>query len=58
VETSQDSFHKRILISALLIGAFIVGISLYQAYSDDLKEQFNEKMVELLPDLDHSLAQL
>lgn len=58
MEASQDTFGLRIILVALLIGVFIVGLVTYQTYSDDLKQGMAEKMVELMPDMENSLAAL
>ena len=55
---SKNSFELRIIISALLIAVLIVGLVTYQTYSQDIKEHFSQKMVELLPDMESSLAAL
>ncbi|MEM8926629.1 MAG: hypothetical protein AAGC45_00380 [Bacteroidota bacterium] len=48
----------RIVITALLVGALIVGCVAYRTYSQDIKEHFSQKMVELLPDMENGLAKL
>ncbi|BFP41271.1 hypothetical protein FGF1_21160 [Flavobacteriaceae bacterium GF1] len=58
MKTSKDTFGLRILIGALLLGSFLIGLATYRAYSEDLKQEFSKKVVELLPDLDNSLAKL
>ena len=58
MKTSKDTFGLRILIGALLLGFFLMGLATYRAYSEDLKQELSKKVVELLPDLDNSLAQL
>lgn len=58
MKTSKDTFGLRILIGALLLASFLIGLATYRAYSEDLKQEFSKKVVELLPDLDNSLAKL
>ena len=55
---SKDSFGLRVIISALLIATLIIGLVAYHTYSQDIKEHFSQKMVELLPDMENSLAAL
>jgi len=55
---SKNSFELRVLISALLLGAFIIGAVTYRTFSSDLKQHFSQKMVELLPNFDRDLAAL
>lgn len=55
---SKDLFELRIVITALLIGLLMIGLVAYQTYSQDIKEHFSQKMVELLPDMENSLAAL
>lgn len=58
MDSSQNTFRLRILLVSLLIGAFMIGLSTYQTYSDELKQGVSEKMVELMPDMEQGLAQL
>ena len=58
MNTSNNQLNLRIIIVCTLIGLFIVSISAYTAYSDDIKKEMAEKVVELLPDVDSSLAKL
>ncbi|MEO0571176.1 MAG: hypothetical protein AAF039_05675 [Bacteroidota bacterium] len=55
---SKNAVELRIFITSLLIGAMILGLVAYQTYSQDIKEHFSQKMVELLPDMENSLAKL
>ena len=55
---SKHSFEIRIVITALLIGSMIIGLVAYQTYSQDIKEHFSRKMVELMPDMEEGLASL
>ncbi|MEM1260112.1 MAG: hypothetical protein AAGH81_16400 [Bacteroidota bacterium] len=55
---SKNTVALRIVITALLVGALIVGCVAYQTYSQDIKEHFSQKMVELLPDMENALAKL
>ena len=56
--TSKNSFELRIITTAFLIGTLIVGLVAYNTYSEDIKEHFSEKIVELFPDMEGSLAAL
>lgn len=58
MNTSSNQLNLRIIISAFLIGLFIIGVSTYRAYSEELKEEVAETVAELLPELDNSLAKL
>lgn len=58
MKTSKPSFGLRIIITALCIGAFIIGLAAFQTYSRDIQNHFSEKLTELLPDLENSLAAL
>jgi len=58
MDTSKNTQGSRIIIAAMLIGLFIVGATVYQSYAEDVKQKVSETVVEMLPDLDHGLAQL
>ena len=58
MNTSTNHLNLRIVIGSVLIGLFIITVSAYSTYSADLKKEVAEKVVELLPDLDNSLAKL
>ncbi len=55
---SKNNLGLRIVIGAFIAGLFIIGLTLYSTYSDDMKKEISEKVTEYLPDLEHSLAQL
>ena len=56
--TSEKSTELRIVIISSIIGLTMVGLVALETYSQDIKQHFSKKMVELMPDLDHSLAAL
>ena len=56
--SSKNSVELRIIITALLIGTMIIGLVAYQTYSEEIKEHFSQKMVELFPDMEEGLAAL
>jgi len=58
MNTSTNHLNLRIVVGSVLIGLFIIAISAYSTYSEDIKKGVAEKVVELLPDLDNSLAKL
>lgn len=58
MQSPRKTLNLRIVILALIISVFILGIATYRAYSDDVKENISEKMVKLLPDLESGLAAL
>lgn len=58
METSHNSLGLRIVISAVIISIFIVVWSAYHTYSEDVKQNISQKMVELLPDMENGLAKL
>lgn len=55
---TSNNQDLRILIGALLIGLFIIGITAYNSYAEDMKKKVGETVVEMLPDVDNGLAQL
>ncbi len=55
---SKNAVELRIFITAMLIGLMIIGLVTYRTYSQDIKEHFSQKMVELFPDMEEGLAAL
>lgn len=55
---SKNAVELRIFITSLLIGIMIIGLVAYQTYSEDIKDHFSQKVVELFPDMEKGLAAL
>lgn len=54
--TSKSSLHLRIIIMAFLIGIFLVIVTAYDCYAQEVKQHVSEKVVELFPDMEEGLA--
>ncbi|KPM30863.1 Hypothetical protein I595_2840 [Croceitalea dokdonensis DOKDO 023] len=58
MKPSTPLLYARILILCFGASLLLLGVVAYDAYSADIQQKITQVVLNALPDLDHSLAQL